>query len=413
MKRAPGRPKEIPAKVFNVIGVVGTGVMGRGIALVAALAGIDVRIKGSSSHAAKVIYNYIEESVLTLAAKGRLRDVDKNEVINRISVVEEEQDLAQCELVIECVTEDFALKQKILRDIEQYLQPGSLLATNTSSLPVTKLAKDMKSPERLIGLHFFSPAEKMKLVEIVRTVDTTDEILASAYDFVRQLKKTAILVNDAPCFFTTRTLGAYLDEGAILISDGLAPMLIDNLGEAVGMPLGPLALHDQVSLKLTRTMQAAWRQAGIEDYYADMTILREMVETLTTNGRNGLGQGGGFYDYDSSGGRKPWSALAKQYLRPDILIPDQDVKDRLLFRQVIEALRCLEDGILNSVAEGNVGSLLGIGAPIWTGGFIQFINTYGLQRFIDRCGELAEKYGERFSAPAIVEKKLRAGETFV
>jgi 3-hydroxyacyl-CoA dehydrogenase/enoyl-CoA hydratase/3-hydroxybutyryl-CoA epimerase len=254
----------------------------------------------------------------------------------------------------------------------------------------------------------------MPLVEIIMGEKTGDVALAKAFDYTKQIKKTPIVVNDSLGFFTSRTFGTYLDEGVRMLVEGIKPVRIDNLGKAVGMPVGPLTVYDEVSLELSRKAQETWREMGLAIDGDDRSITAEVVETMIgEHGRGGRYHGGGFYEYGADGSKEVWSGLSDLYGRDGVDISDRDIKERLLFRQVIEALKCFETGVLRSVADGNIGSIMGIGAPAWTGGLLQFVNTYGLQNFIDRCSELSAAYGDRFETPAIVAEKLAAGETFV
>jgi 3-hydroxyacyl-CoA dehydrogenase/enoyl-CoA hydratase/3-hydroxybutyryl-CoA epimerase len=253
----------------------------------------------------------------------------------------------------------------------------------------------------------------MPLVEIICGEKTSDAALAKAFDYTRQIRKTPIVVNDSLGFFTSRTFGTYLDEGVRLLSEGVHPVKIDNLGKAVGMPVGPLAVHDEVSLELTRKVGETFASMGVADKWGEQETMRSVVGTMIGEyHRGGRYHGGGFYEYSQDGSKSIWPQLLDLYYKPDVQVADQDIKDRLLFRQVIESLKCLETGVLRSVADGNIGSIMGIGAPVHTGGLLQFVNTYGLENFIQRCDELARIYGERFKAPAIVGEKLKAGELF-
>ncbi|MBT8208212.1 MAG: 3-hydroxyacyl-CoA dehydrogenase, partial [Acidimicrobiia bacterium] len=259
----------------------------------------------------------------------------------------------------------------------------------------------------------FSPVDKMPLVELICGQQTSDETLARAFDYAQQIRKTPIVVNDSLGFFTSRTFGTYVDEGVRLLCEGVHPVRIDNLGRAVGMPVGPLAVHDEVSLELTRKITDTWDGMGEVDRWGERDAQREVIATMVGKyERGGRYHGGGFYEYGEDGSKQIWPTLYDLYYKPDYEISDEDIKDRILFRQVVETLKCLETGVLRSVADGNIGSIMGIGAPPWTGGFIQFVNTYGLERFVDRCGELASRYGGRFEPPAIVQSKIGAGELF-
>jgi 3-hydroxyacyl-CoA dehydrogenase/enoyl-CoA hydratase/3-hydroxybutyryl-CoA epimerase len=254
----------------------------------------------------------------------------------------------------------------------------------------------------------------MPLVEIICGEKTSDETLAKAFDYTRQIKKTPIVVNDSLGFFTSRTFGTYLDEGVRLLQEGVHPVKIDSLGKAIGMPVGPLAVHDEVSLELTRKVGETFASMGVADKWGEQEAMRSVIATMIgEHKRGGRYHGGGFYEYNDDGSKQIWPQLFDLFYRPEVEVADQDIKDRLLFRQVIETLKCLETKVLRSVADGNIGSIMGIGAPVHTGGWLQFVNTYGLQKFADRCAELAGNYGERFAAPAIVSEKIKANALFV
>jgi 3-hydroxyacyl-CoA dehydrogenase/enoyl-CoA hydratase/3-hydroxybutyryl-CoA epimerase len=243
--------------------------------------------------------------------------------------------------------------------------------------------------------------------------NTSDLALAKAFDYTKQIRKTPIVVNDSLGFFTSRTFGTYLDEGVRLLTEGVHPNQIDNLGKAIGMPVGPLNVYDEVSLELSRKAWVTWQDMGVLDNWGDGTITRNVIDTMVgEHGRGGRHHGGGFYEYGADGSKAIWPGLMDLYYNADASVAEDDIKDRLLFRQVIEALKCLETNVLRTVADGNIGSIMGIGAPAWTGGLIQFVNTYGLERFSARCTELAGQYGDRFDVPAIVGEKIAAGENF-
>ncbi len=296
---------------------------------------------------------------------------------------------------------------------ECYLADNGVWGSNTSTLPITQLAQASQKPENFIGIHFFSPVDKMPLVEIIMGEKTSDETLARAFDYTRQIRKTPIVVNDSLGFFTSRTFGTYLDEGVRLLREGAHPVQIDNMGKAVGMPVGPLAVHDEVSLELTRKVAETQTAMGVAGKWGEQEAMAEVIGTLTGEyQRGGRHHGGGFYEYAQDGSKQVWPRLFELYYKPDYAIGERDIKDRLLFRQVIEALKCLETGVLRSVDDGNIGSIMGIGAPVWTGGLIQFVNTYGPQNFVDRCNELAATYGERFTPPAVAVQHAQSGELF-
>ncbi len=407
------RPADVPPQVTKKVGVLGAGMMGQGIAYVSAMAGIEVVLKDISQEAADKGKAYSEKLLQKRVEKGRMAEEKAQSVLSLIKPTANNDDLAGCDLIIEAVFENMTLKHQITAELEGYLAEDGVWGSNTSTLPITQLAEGSSNPDNFIGIHFFSPVDKMPLVEIIMGEKTSDVALAKAFDYTKQIRKTPIVVNDSLGFFTSRTFGTYLDEGVRLLKEGVHPVKIDNLGKAVGMPVGPLAVYDEVSLELSRKANDTWKELGVEDKWGDGSIAREVVATMIGDyGRGGRHHGGGFYEYADDGSKAIWPKLLELYYRPEADLADSEVKDRLLFRQVIEALKCLQTGVLRTVADGNIGSIMGIGAPAWTGGLIQFVNTYGLQRFVDRCGELAERYGDRFEVPQIVHDKLAAGALF-
>jgi len=408
------RPEGVEKQLTKKVGVLGAGMMGQGIAYVSAMAGIEVVLKDLTQEAAEKGKQYSEALVKKRVDKGRMTEEKAQSVLALITPTASNDDLAGCDLIIEAVFENIGLKHKMTQELEGYLAEGGVWGSNTSTLPITRLAEASAKPENFIGIHFFSPVDKMPLVEIIMGEHTSDLALAKAFDYTQQIRKTPIVVNDSLGFFTSRTFGTYLDEGVRLLSEGVHPVKIDNLGKAVGMPVGPLSVYDEVSLELSRKAAETWKEMGIEDPWGDGSIVRDVVATMVNeHQRGGRHHGGGFYEYAEDGSKKIWPQLLDLYYKPETVVAEQDVKDRLLFRQVIEALKCYETNVLRSVADGNIGSIMGIGAPVWTGGLIQFVNTYGLARFVARCEELTSTYGERFAAPAIVAEKLAAGELLV
>ena len=407
------RPKDIPPQKTEKLGVLGAGMMGQGIAYVSAMAGIEVVLKDISLEAAEKGKAYSENLLNKRVERGRMSAEQAQQILALIKPTAENDDLDDCDLIIEAVFENMALKHDITKELETHLAEGGVWGSNTSTLPITQLAEASANADNFIGIHFFSPVDKMPLVEIIMGEKTSDLALAKAFDYTKQIRKTPIVVNDSLGFFTSRTFGTYLDEGVHLLTEGVHPIQIDNLGKAIGMPVGPLAVYDEVSLELSRKAWATWKDMGVLDNWGDGSVTRGVIDTMVgEHGRGGRHHGGGFYEYAENGSKKIWPGLMDLYYKSDVQVAEDDIKDRLLFRQVIEALKCLETNVLRTVADGNIGSIMGIGAPAWTGGLIQFVNTYGLERFSARCAELASQYGERFSAPSIVAEKIAAGEHF-
>jgi len=408
------RPQGIAPTTTRKLGVLGAGMMGQGIAYVSAAAGIEVVLKDVSIEAADKGKAYSQKLLEKQVTRGRMTQEQMAAVLGLIKPTADDADLRGCDLIIEAVFENMDLKHRITRATEGCLAENGVWGSNTSTLPITQLAEASDRPENFIGIHFFSPVDKMPLVEIICGARTSDETLARAFDYTRQIRKTPIVVNDSMGFFTSRTFGTYLDEGVRLLSEGAHPVQIDAMGKAIGMPVGPLAVYDEVSLELSRKAQETWKEMGVLDKWGDGSVLRSVIDTMVgEHGRGGRHHGGGFYEYAADGSKAIWPPLFDLYYQPDTAISELDMKDRLLFRPVIESLKCLETRVLRSVADGNIGSIMGIGAPVWTGGYIQFVNTYGLQRFVDRCNALAQQYGERFQPPQIALEHAASGESFI
>jgi len=407
------RPKGVPQNLTKKVGILGAGMMGQGIAYVSAKAGIEVVLKDVSQQAADKGKAYSKTLLEKSVQRGRMDQAKADAVLALITATDKDKDLQGCDLIIEAVFENIDLKHKITKATETYLSADGFWGSNTSTLPITRLAEASEKPENFIGIHFFSPVDKMPLVEIITGDKTSDEALAKTFDYTVQIRKTPIVVNDSLGFFTSRTFGTYLDEGAQLLVEGVNPVIIDNLGKAIGMPVGPLQIQDETSLELTRKAQETWAEMGVTDKWGNGDTIRRVIKDLIIdNGRGGRHHGGGYYEYHDDGSKHIWPGLYDLYYDESYQISDRDVKDRLMFRQVIETLKCLETGVLQSVADGNIGSIMGIGAPPHTGGFIQFVNTYGFDKFIARCDELVADYGERFSCPEIVKQHAKSGELF-
>lgn len=407
------RPQNVEKQLTRKVGILGAGMMGQGIAYVSAMAGIEVVLKDISLEAAEKGKAYTDMLLKKRIKRGRMDEEKAAGILALIKATDNDEDLQGCDLIIEAVFENIELKNKIVQSTEKYLSEDGFWGSNTSTLPITQLAEASAKPENFIGIHFFSPVDKMPLVEIICGEKTSDEALAKAFDYTLQIRKTPIVVNDSLGFFTSRTFGTYLDEGAQLLVEGINPIRIDNLGKAIGMPVGPLQIQDETSLELSRKAQETWAEMGVTDKWGNGDTIRRVIkDMITDNGRGGRHHGGGYYEYHDDGSKNIWPGLYDLYYDESVEMNDQDIKDRLMFRQVIEALKCLETGVLRTVADGNIGSIMGIGAPPHTGGFIQFVNTYGFDNFIARCEELSSRYGERFNCPEIVKQHAESRELF-
>ncbi len=391
------RPPAPPKNNVKKLGILGGGMMGRAIAYVSAKAGIEVVIKEIDQASA--------DKAKAFSAKLLEMDPKKEEVLNRIKPTADFNDLQGCDLIIEAVFENKELKAQVTKEAEPKLAAGGFFASNTSTLPITGLAEASKNPENFIGIHFFSPVEKMQLIEIIVGKKTSDETLAKAFDFALQIKKTPIVVNDSFGFFTTRVVGTYINEAAALLKEGVHPARIDRVARMAGFPVGPLALWDEVSEQLFYSIAKANNQTSEPSFeIADVLINKYK--------RGGKAHGGGIYEYPSDGKKFIWPEIIKLYYRPDYKISDQDIKERLLFIQSLETMRCMEEGVIKHVRDANIGSIFGIGYPSVTGGVIQNVNTYGVKTFKDRVEELAGRYGKRFSPPKILQEKAAKADIF-
>jgi 3-hydroxyacyl-CoA dehydrogenase/enoyl-CoA hydratase/3-hydroxybutyryl-CoA epimerase len=388
LNKGGSRPSGVPASPpVSRVGVVGAGMMGAGIAYACARRGIDVVLMDVSAEVAERV-----------AARHE-----------RITPTADHTDLAGCEVVIEAVFEDLALKRETFARLASIV-PDALVASNTSSLPITSLAPAAADPARFIGLHFFSPVDKMALVEIIRGRETSDETLAAAYDLVRQIDKTPIVVSDSRGFFTSRIFGTYVLEGLAMLAEGVPAPSIEQAALQAGYPVGPLAVLDEVTLTLPRKLRAEARKAGVvtPDHPGE-AVLDRMVEEY---GRTGKSAGKGFYDYDESG-KRLWPGLVEAFgAKPgEPVMPFDDLKERLLFVEAMEAVRCLDEGVLTGIPDGNIGSIFGIGFPPWTGGVLQYVDQYsgGVAGFVARAWELAARYGARFEPSGELAARAERG----
>ncbi|MEU3346153.1 3-hydroxyacyl-CoA dehydrogenase NAD-binding domain-containing protein [Streptomyces sp. NPDC006700] len=411
------RPRGVEPRQVRKVAVLGAGMMGAGIAYACARAGIEVVLKDVSAEAAAKGRGYSEKLCAKAVAKGRTSQEKADAVLARITPTAEAADLAGCDAVIEAVFEDPALKHKVFQEIEQVVAPDALLCSNTSTLPITLLAEGVERQADFIGLHFFSPVDKMPLVEIIKGEGTGDEALARAFDLVRQINKTPIVVNDSRGFFTSRVIGQFINEGVAMVGEGIEPASVEQAAAQAGYPAKVLSLMDELTLTLPRKIRAESRRAVEEaggtwtPHPADAVVDR-MVDEFGRTGRSG---GAGFYEYGEDGSRTGiWPGLREHFTKPGHEIPFRDMQERMLFAEALDTVRLLEEGVLTSVADANIGSVLGIGFPGWTGGVLQYINGYdgGVPGFVERARELAGRYGERFAPPALLVAKAEKGETF-
>ncbi|MFC8584311.1 3-hydroxyacyl-CoA dehydrogenase NAD-binding domain-containing protein [Streptomyces sp. NPDC003444] len=411
------RPKGIEPRRVRKVAVLGAGMMGAGIAYSCARAGIEVVLKDVSAESAAKGKEYSEKLCAKAVARGRTTQEKADALLARITPTSEVADLAGCDAVVEAVFEDTGLKHKVFQEIQAVVEPDALLCSNTSTLPITVLAEGVERQADFIGLHFFSPVDKMPLVEIIKGERTGDEALARAFDLVRQINKTPIVVNDSRGFFTSRVIGQFLNEGVAMVGEGIEPASIEQAAAQAGYPAKILSLMDELTLTLPRkirneTKRAIEEAGGVWDTHPGEAVIDRMVDEFGRPGRSG---GAGFYEYDENGKRgKLWTGLREHFTEPGYEIPFRDMQERMLFSEAIDTVRLLEEGVLTSVADANIGSIMGIGFPAWSGGILQYINGYegGVAGFVARARELAETYGERFAPPALLVEKAERGEVF-
>ncbi|MFT6153287.1 MAG: 3-hydroxyacyl-CoA dehydrogenase/enoyl-CoA hydratase/3-hydroxybutyryl-CoA epimerase [Crocinitomicaceae bacterium] len=415
IKAGGSRPNDIPAYVTKKVGVLGAGMMGAGIAYSSAIRGIEVVLKDISQQAADKGKAYSEAILKKRVSRKQMTEEKMHSILSLITATPNASDLEGCDLIIEAVFENQELKAKVTQEAEQFMAPEGVFASNTSTLPITGLAKASKDDTKFIGLHFFSPVDKMPLVEIIKGENTSDETLARAFDYVLQINKTPIVVNDSRGFFTSRTFGTFVGEGLTMLSEGIHPQFIESAALQAGMPIGPLAIQDEVSMALSRKVTSQTR-LGLKAEGIDMPISE--AEAVTSRmidefKREGKSAGAGLYDYPAKGKKKLWPGLIEHFVKPEVTITLEEAKERILFRQSLETLRCYEEGVLTSVRDANIGSIFGIGFAPWTGGAIQYVNQYGVRKFYQRAEELTKQYGERFAPPAILKAQAEKDEAFI
>lgn len=410
IKAGASRPKDVAKWQATKVGVLGAGMMGAGIAYSTAIKGIPVVLKDVSVENAEKGKAYSQKLLDKKVSQGRMTAEKRDQVLSLITAKASAEDLKGCDLIIEAVFENQELKAKVTQEAEAFLVDGGVMASNTSTLPITGLANASKDQANFIGLHFFSPVDKMQLVEIIKGKNTSTETLAKAYDYVQQIGKIPIVVNDSRGFFTSRVFGTFVQEGLRLLHEGVHPARIEMAALKAGMPVGPLAIQDEVALTLSEHVANETRKAlqaegkdlprsGADD------VIQTMIHTFD---RKGKAAGAGFYDYPEGGKKHLWEGLS--HWKKDVDISEQEMIDRFLFVQSLDTLRCYEENVLESVIDANIGSIFGIGFAPWTGGAIQFLNQYGLDQAVQRANELEAKYGERFKAPQRLVESVPSGQ---
>ncbi len=411
LEKGAVRPKDVADQRVKKVGVLGAGMMGAGIALVSAQAGMEVVLVDRDQAAADKGKAYSETYMDKGIKRGKATAEKKEALLAQITATPDLEHLKGCDLIIEAVFEDPGVKADMTKKVEAIIPEDCIFASNTSTLPITDLAKASVRPEQFIGIHFFSPVEKMFLVEIIKGEETGDRAVAKALDYVRQIRKTPIVVNDARFFYANRCIIPYINEGARMITEGVSPILIDNAARQLGFPVGPIQLTDETSIdlgaKIARATKAAMGNAYPESPSDDLIFWME------EQGRLGRKANAGFFDYDEKGKRvEYWKGLQDKYPlaaeQPDLI----EVQERLMFTQVLEAVRALEEGVLEDIREGDVGAILGWGFAPWSGGPLSWLDIIGTPYAAERCDQLAEAYGARFACPPLLREMAEKGQSF-
>ena len=395
--------------------MLGAGMMGAGIAYVSARNGIEVVLKDVSLEAAEKGKNYSTKLLDKAVARGKMTQDKADEVLARITPTDDYAQLEGCDLIVEAVFEKQSLKHEVFSHAEKVVLPDALLGSNTSTLPITGLAEGVQRKQDFIGLHFFSPVDKMPLLEIIRGEQTSDAALARALDYAKQIKKTPIVVNDSRGFFTSRVIGTFVNEALAMLGEGVAPMTIEQATTQAGYPVGALQLADELNLELFLKIRNESREAMGDAYVRHPA--EDVVEKMVELGRPGRLAGKGFYDYDEAGKRAGlWPGLAEAFpvTQDPASVDLHELSERMLVIEAVESARCVEEGVLITTADANIGSIMGIGFPPWTGGVLQYINGFpgGVAAFVARADEFTSRFGPRFEPNPLLRKKAENGETF-
>ncbi len=413
------RPKDVPRFDVKKVGILGAGLMGQGIANVSAKAGIEVVLLDRDLASAQRGKDAVAKGLEKLVAKGKTTREKADALLARIRPTESYDDLRGADVVVEAVFEDREIKARVNKAAEDRLGPDAILASNTSGLPITGLATAVSRPESFIGLHFFSPVERMQMVEIVVGEKTSDVTLAKAWDYLLKIKKAGIVVNDAPGFYTSRVFGTFISEGTTLLAEGVPPALIENAAKLAGMPMPPLGISDQVGLGTMHKVAAqAKKDAEAEGREWKPTPAQAIIARLIELGREGANTASraGFYEYLEGGKKRLWpglgEALAGLVATPAEVPPADEIVRRYLFTQCLEAARCIEQGVIRSVTDADVGVVMAVGFPAFTGGPCSYMDSYGIAAFVAEADRLAAKYGPRFEPPKLLRDMAAAGKTF-
>ena len=404
------RPKDVPETNIQKIGILGAGMMGAGIAYVSANVGLEVVLKDVSMEAAEKGKAYSKGLLDKKLSKGFISQEKSDDILGRIKTTDKPADIAGCDLVIEAVFENRELKATITKESEAVLDEKAVFASNTSTLPITGLAEASVRPENFIGLHFFSPVDKMPLVEIIVGEKTADYAIAMCIDYVRKIKKTPIVVNDSRGFYTSRVFSTYIFEGLELLAEGVPAAVIENAGKMAGMPVGPLAVADEVSIELCyKINKQTEADLGIKNESAAIDVVNKFIEELDRPGKKDKK---GFYEYPEGAKKFLWPELKNHFPENGNLIDIEEVKRRLLHRQALETVKCFEENVLTKPADADIGSIFGWGFAPYSGGALSYIDWVGVDRFVRECEELAAKYGERFQPTERLKEMAANGEKF-
>jgi 3-hydroxyacyl-CoA dehydrogenase/enoyl-CoA hydratase/3-hydroxybutyryl-CoA epimerase len=412
LNKGARRPKEIPANKIKKVAILGAGFMGASIAYVSAQAGIDVVLLDRDMPSAEKGKQLSNKLMSDLIAKGRATPEARDALLAKITPTADYNDIKDADLVVEAVFEDRKIKEDVIKKAEAVLSPNAIFGSNTSTLPITSLAGFSPHPDQFIGIHFFSPVEKMMLVEVIKGKKTGDAAIAMAFDFVRAIKKTPILVNDSRGFYTSRVVGTYIREGHLMLAEGVPAAMIENAGRMAGMPVGPLALNDEVAVDLAwKILQAT--KADLGPSGVDPRQEKLLEEMVVKRGRLGRKNGKGFYDYPENDPKRLWPGLAeinKPKSGDDFDV--EELKQRLLAIQALETARCVEEGVITDMRDADVGGILGFGFAPFTGGPLSYIDGMGTKSFLALCEKFAKTCGPRFAPCALLKEMAKKGETF-
>ena len=413
LNKGARRPAGVPAKKVKKVGILGAGFMGAGVAYVTAQAGIDVVLIDRDQESADKGKAHSQKLITDQINRGRATAADRDALLARITATPDYAALKDCDLIVEAVFEDRKVKEEAIAKAQAVIGSETIFGSNTSTLPITSLAKTFKDTPRFIGIHFFSPVDRMMLVEVILGKETGDAALAVALDYVRAIRKTPIVVNNSRGFYTSRVVGTYIREGQLMLTEGVPAAMIENVGRMAGMPVGPLSLTDEVAVdlawKVVKATEADLGPQAIDP--AQKALLEELVEK---RGRYGRKNGKGFYDYPQGAPKRLWpglSELQSKKLDPDT-IDIEELKHRLLAIQALESARCVEEGVVTDMREADVGSILGFGYAPFTGGTISYIDGMGAKAFVALCENLTKRYGDRFKPTKLLLEMAKTGDTF-